>query len=683
MLAALAILSLTGSSPAFSQVNVDSKYGGYFHYNRNYHNSDFGSLPGVPNCCPAFIDGTGSGFSLGIFYFHKFSDLLFSQLKLGYITLDAKFKSVEKIIVSLNGAGVDGEFEHRLDISLGMGLLEHLLTFKLKNLYLSAGITGGVTIVRDYSQVEVITKPDGLVTFLDEDGNNTGKFTRNEKSGQIQSITSFNAFFTTGVSYSLPLNQDFSLSLVPEVYYSYALTNVVKGRDWSANALRVGLSVIYNYVFEEEEVVDSAAAETNEEVVADNNEFYAIATEDIRGRGVLPFAAGHSAHVRVAGLSNNIELGETKFKVEEFQSLNMTPLLNYIFFDNNSASIPQRYILLDAERAEEFEPANLVNSSTLETYYHVLNIIGYRMKEDKDAVITVTGCNSDNGQERNNKELSFRRAKAVAEYLINTWQIEPARVKAEARNLPATPSRNNHPEGMEENRRVEIESSNPEILRPFISNDTLVITVPGKLRFYIDLRTRSTEYEWELQVFQGEKLLFSRTGNDKPPQCIEWELDKDRYKVPRGSGSVYYRFIAKDNENVIANLKEDIKFDVQNIETKRLNNLEDKKIDNYSLILYQYNSSNLTKENESIADFIKGNLTDRSTIYITGFTDEIGDGEYNMELSEKRARKLKEILSSNAFERGLGKEVQLHDNKLPEGRFYNRTVKVRVETPVN
>lgn len=662
----------------YSQEGTHSKYGAFLHYNLNYHSSDFSSLPNVPNCCPSFNDGYGNGLSIGLSYNHKFTESYFSHLKLGYTGLSGSFKSTEPTVVSLNGVGVDGEFEHRLDIGLGMITLEHLFTYKYNNLYLSAGITGGITIVRDFSQIEVITKPDGFVTFLDKNGNNTGNFTRNDIKGQIQSLNSFNVFLTAGISYSLPLKKDRSLSVAPEIYYSYALTNVVKGRDWSVNTLRVGISLIVNEINKIESVDSNRYIDERRKL-----DSLLAAKEADTTEAEDSINQPTNASVRAVGISNDIELGEAKFKVEEFQSLNMTPILNYVFFDNNSAIIPLRYKLFTREQAEEFSPAALVNSKTLETYYHLLNIIGYRMNEIPDATLTVTGCNSDTDAERNNRELSFHRAKTVSEYLINIWKIEPERIKTTARNLPSTPSRNNVEEGIRENQRVEIEASNSEILKPFISHDTIVTAIPNKIRFYTELTTSVEYYDWSLRVFNDNTVLFAADGRDSVPEYIDWALDKDKYNVPRTRGNVFYWFIARDYSGELANISEKLDFDVRNIETKRLNNLEDKRIDNYSLILYQYNSSNLTKENESIADFIKTNLKDNSTIYVTGYTDEIGDGGYNLELSEKRARKLKEILSPNAFERGLGKSFQLFDNKLPEGRFYNRTVRVVVETPIN
>ena len=65
-------------------------------------------------------------------------------------------------------------------------------------------------------------------------------------------------------------------------------------------------------------------------------------------------------------------------------------------------------------------------------------------------------------------------------------------------------------------------------------------------------------------------------------------------------------------------------------------------------------------------------------------TDKLGTDEHNLQLSQKRADMVKSAMPCNNAEiQSIGKgKTKLHDNDVPEGRFYNRTVEVRVETPV-
>ncbi len=71
-----------------------------------------------------------------------------------------------------------------------------------------------------------------------------------------------------------------------------------------------------------------------------------------------------------------------------------------------------------------------------------------------------------------------------------------------------------------------------------------------------------------------------------------------------------------------------------------------------------------------------------SKVTIQGYTDRIGDPAHNLQLSNNRAQATSRAIGfPNAKVTGRG-ETALHDNDLPEGRFYSRTVNVVIERPI-
>ena len=71
---------------------------------------------------------------------------------------------------------------------------------------------------------------------------------------------------------------------------------------------------------------------------------------------------------------------------------------------------------------------------------------------------------------------------------------------------------------------------------------------------------------------------------------------------------------------------------------------------------------------------------------IVGFTDILGEEEYNRKLSEQRAEAVRAAFGSaldniEVTTRGLGSSQLLFSNDTPEGRFYCRMVQVYIETP--
>jgi outer membrane protein OmpA-like peptidoglycan-associated protein len=76
-----------------------------------------------------------------------------------------------------------------------------------------------------------------------------------------------------------------------------------------------------------------------------------------------------------------------------------------------------------------------------------------------------------------------------------------------------------------------------------------------------------------------------------------------------------------------------------------------------------------------------------STVGIFGYTDDIGPDDFNLDLSNKRAKTVYDLIrkvkpqNKLSFE-GVGEVKPIYSNLLPEGRFYNRTVQIILEREV-
>ena len=67
-------------------------YGIFGGYNANIHIADFSKIPDVPNCCPQFDNGFGSGFNFGFLFDNKIDESFFWGLRLGIISLNGTLK---------------------------------------------------------------------------------------------------------------------------------------------------------------------------------------------------------------------------------------------------------------------------------------------------------------------------------------------------------------------------------------------------------------------------------------------------------------------------------------------------------------------------------------------------------------------------------------------------------------
>src|SRR5690606_26971476 len=111
-------------------------------------------------------------------------------------------------------------------------------------------------------------------------------------------------------------------------------------------------------------------------------------------------------------------------EITEYDSTDWVPVLNNIYFAEGSATIPERYRRLETADTSGFSLAGLTGT-TLDVYYDVMNIVGWRMRQLPGAVLQVVGHR--NGREAE-AALGRRRAEAVRDYLIETWGIDPQRI---------------------------------------------------------------------------------------------------------------------------------------------------------------------------------------------------------------------------------------------------------------
>ncbi|MDO9153140.1 MAG: outer membrane beta-barrel protein, partial [Paludibacter sp.] len=152
------------------------------------------------------------------------------------------------------------------------------------------------------------------------------------------------------------------------------------------------------------------------------------------------------------------------------------PLRNYVFFEEGSSSIPNRYVKLTNNQAKTFkseqlrktDPKDQVGRSKRQmvAYYNILNILGDRMRENPNATIILIGSSAGNGA-----PLGRTYAESVKTYLVDVFEINQTRITAEGRNQPLHPSelpggKSFLPLVREDDRRVDIITSTPNLLIP-------------------------------------------------------------------------------------------------------------------------------------------------------------------------------------------------------------------------
>lgn len=641
--------------PNENQSKMRPAYGLFINLNLNQHSPEFQKLPGIPCCSPIFNESSMNlGYSIGGLYDIALSDNLDLNLRLGLFNLSGILKKDENVTLNLNGEAVNGIFRHNIDATILALGFEPMIGYRVFDRFsLHLGLHGGFVFQKKYKQEENLIEPS-VGTF------ENGTRTRLVSEGDLPQASSLEFALIAGISYEIPLNASKSFILAPEAYFQYGLTKVIPDIKWNINAFRVGIALKLSPV---EETTPQPPI---------------IKKEPPKQKKIF-------ADINASGLDfDGSEIPVVQLVVEEFYSTRIHPLLTYIFFDNNSSKIPDRYNKLEPNQTQGKNIKDFYHFNALDTYHEVLNIIGKRMNIYSDAKIILEGCNSNTDLEKGNLSLSKSRAEAVRDYLVKIWNIDSNRITIKYRNLPQEPTSPNVPDGIEENRRVEILSNKMEIIAPVIINDTLRLTNPPSIRFKNIYSGDERLQNWKIEAMQNDKLLKTFSSEDSLPSIIDWKFAADETSIPRSTSDIHYKLIVKDTDG--REYKTELKsLPVKQItlSKKQVEMVKDKIIDRFSLILFSYDERKLSEYNMKIMELVKSYIKPTSNVKVSGHTDRLGDENYNMRLSESRAKSVYDLIptdkkSLNAY----GETDLIYDNNLPEGRFYDRRVDINIETPI-
>jgi outer membrane protein OmpA-like peptidoglycan-associated protein len=412
---------------------------------------------------------------------------------------------------------------------------------------------------------------------------------------------------------------------------------------------------------------------------------------------IITNAAGDDLRLIVSAVavdSTGKESALVRIVTEEFISAQMYPLLPCIFFDRFSAMIPARYQRLATKgTSNNFDESRLTNAETLDVYYHLLNIVGQRLQKNPASTLRIVGCLGKMGlgpdSEENAPEIALRRAEAVSEYLRYVWGIDAKRLKAEARTgLPEKPSNAvDAALGEEDNRRVELYSDDWNILKPVQIGDTLRISNPPDILFRMQAFWRgrpASIAEWAIDITQNGKFLHQIRDNAALPPEYRWNINARRTNSPRTNNPLEFLLGASDDASRDGEAQTSIPVELKTVQEKRRKRIADKEIDEYRLINFEFEKAQISPELERILrENIRPNIKPESQVLVRGYTDKSGSDAVNERISQARAEAVSNAVGlGKRTVKGLGSSIVRYPNNVPEGRFYSRTVELRVETPV-
>lgn len=690
----LLLLIIISTTTVKSQ-SVHSSYGLFGGLNYNLISSSFSELPGFPKPPATFSANNEIGIHLGAYFQLPLSERAYLLPRFSYFQSPSSLEAFEPTTFIVNGIPTPGVFLHTISAQLSSISLEALVGYRLFSSFdIFGGASLGYFVGKSFNQQEEIFSPD-TVRFL------PGITTRNPRSGEIPSMN-LQSFIMGGFRNTFVKN---SFEIVPEVTYHFPLQPITSSVDWKLSSIRFGLSLgkilpkeikiqkpliqLYDTLFVRDTIVKTSNDFSSSNLVSfdrvknsttnltsfneqTNTERYTVTVQLQYIRYVY---VNEKKSERVFEEKPDFvitkdpdgqEVVQTAVTIyRKIQKVSI-PVLPFIFFDQNSSEIPSRYM-----RSKSVEPS--VNS--IENYYSILSVLAQRLQTNPKAKLTVNGFTSNENAKEQSMELSLARAESVKNALVSLG-VNPSQIETKNGLLPPKYSRTDSEYGNAENRRVELSSSDNQILAPIVVENgyddisqtplylkpTLRNNQIKNQEFEINYNGVSKKYE-----ITSLELVNKKTGTYKFPISLLPNSVFDDDAVQQKEAIISLISTIKDTiETTSKSLKVFIK-DTSVVENEVL-----------SVLLFDYDSSELTEQMKEQLQFYTSRDFSKKTLKFIGTTDVIGSPQYNKDLSFKRASSISNLFTGKKEVIGFGPDNTTYNNNLPEGRFYSRTVKIEI-----
>ncbi|MCS6809399.1 MAG: OmpA family protein [Bacteroidota bacterium] len=720
-------------------------------YGVNRHVANFAEFAGYPVFVPRtpsipgpenFRDGAGRGMYCGVLYEAPLFSRVSLAMRLFYAEYHGLFTTSEPALLGdRQGNVVEALHQYHISTSIpSIGVGTGVKWYPVGSVYIAGSLHAAWLYNPSFSQEErLVESPTSPSTILGGFTPDTFSKVRNQQRGIVPNIAPVQLFGELSCGYEIPIG---IMRLVPECGFVYGLTNVFNNTEqWHVRQIRAGISAILTLqtladgvvqlsdeMFDEIEsnrmrrvapeeslandsvIVREQGEHTDDDgaLVLKKRERRMIPMLDVEAWGAvrvghrfletqrLKDTAGSTA-IEEKGWEERRERRVLIPKQELVVRYNYS-LLPYVFFDaERSTTLPQRYVRLTPEEAENFSTDRLRSISSLNSrehpYYHVLNIVGQRMRRIPQAKLNILGCVDGASTERDNLKIARQRALAVASYLRTVWGIDSARlVIGEARLLTKARRSINEQDRQAENRRVELSSDTTALLEPIQVADTVYRTFPYSCRVVprVNSAFRGAVREWRITLEQDGHILKEWHSDSALPDTLQWVVQNTDSVGLVLSKSLRVRLAVRfdGSEEWVHSPVRSLPIEEHVFRATDDEYCANILMEKFNLILFDATKSSMTQSQALTLKSLNTRITSRSKVLVEGFMDKLpDDDESNRRLSRARAQSVAQSLKALARGAqievyGYGSQRSIYDERLPEGRMYSRTVLITIETPL-
>ena len=232
------------SGIASAQDTLHSRFGIVFGMVSNSHSTDFNVLPGIPSGSTNFTTGYGNGFVISLLYEYAVNDFLLIGGRIGLMDHSATLTAAsEHATIIQDSVSKPGDYTRSLDVvGSSFGIEPRIGVRIIKGLIINAGIRFGFPLSPKFIQRETASQG----TFPDSSGRDSKSKVRNQYSGVLPNVSSVLLHGILSVGYEFPLNKVHTTFIVPEITYTPAFNDLVKGLNWKTNTVIYGIALKFS-----------------------------------------------------------------------------------------------------------------------------------------------------------------------------------------------------------------------------------------------------------------------------------------------------------------------------------------------------------------------------------------------------------------------------------------------------
>ncbi len=605
--------------------------------------------------CPQYTNGLGSGFSAGAqadWWALPHSGL---SLRLRYSTSSVALNATVTGPPTYDLQHNVVELVRKQTLSVSMQEIVSELTAwnQLERFRVSAGVAMGYVLNPRWESTSRIESPAGTVYT------NGTTDTTFFPSQPMDNVNRLQLAGLASVSYELPLARH--LMLVPELSAQYTFTPLRTVNNWHEVIVELGTSLKFGLP-----VADRAPANPEPPPALPAPEL-PVATPP------APIAVLATRMLNADGSRSP----DTDIHVEVQFVTEALPLLSCVFFDAQSSTIPARYPLVASPTA--FSVAAL-DPNPVTLHRNALNILGARMREQPRGTIVLRGY-ADPVTENADCNLAEARAQAVKRYLVTTWGIDSGRIGVRVAVKSCAPdiaTVTKSEEGYSENRRVMVQSDDPTLLqsigrRRFTEE---ALASPPVLEHDPDGTSTDRVTRWAIDVLQGKQRVYGDSGVGAPKR-VDHRIDRQELREFVGNVPLEARLTLDGPGGTVG------AFDTIAVRKDTL----DTEVERLSLSLFGTSQDRIAPEDIPTVRAFMADADPEDSITISGYTDRLGDAQFNQGLSARRAHSVDSLLRAVVPASHRIASIGVAFSKLPPGvgsydtpeeRFLARSVQIEI-----